>query len=446
VAVSGGQDSLALLHCLHDLREELGVALHVAHLHHGIRGEEADDDAGFVTESCAGLGIPIEVGHASVPDLAREHQQSLEQAGREARRAFLRETACAHACSKIALGHTATDRAETVVMNILRGTGLEGLRGIPPVNGSTIRPLILATREQTAAYCATHDLHPRLDRTNLDTDAHLRNRIRLQLIPLLDVEYAPGIRDALLRLADTATAELAWTETLVEEAFAGAASRSGDVLCLRLAALADMPRGLLGRVLRRALSDMAGALTGFELAHIEVLADLAQHGRTGAELSLPFELRARREYNALVLEPARRDDSQLQGWEVTLVIPGEALLPTGGHLRAELVSCPDVGQAVLSASDAFLDLCATGPALTVRSWRHGDCIAPLGMAGTKKLQDVFVDEKVPRGQRHRIPVVTNSAGDVLWVAGLCLSRLAAVSRGGQASVCLQWTPCHADAG
>lgn len=439
VALSGGQDSLALLHALHALRDRLDITLHAGHLHHGMRGEAADADLKFLEELCAGLGVPLWSRRVSVGELAGERGISLEEAGRDARHEFLRDAATAHRCARIALGHTATDRAETVLMNILRGAGLDGLRGIRPVRDELIRPLISVTREETAAYCEAVGLEPRLDSTNLDTDAYLRNRIRLKLLPLIRAEYAGGVDGALLRLADAADQELAWTEAAVTKAFATATEESAAPTVLRLDALLALPEGLLRRVLRSAVRQVAGTLRGLTMRHVADLAELVRAGRVGAQVHLPFEVYAERGYNDVSLVRGRPAERQAVAWCVSLPVPGAVGLPHGGTLTATLRPRP-ADPRLLPNHEAVLDVAASGDALVVRGWRPGDRIRPLGMTGARKLQDVFGDAKVPRRERATVPVVVNSAGVVLWIAGLRLSRLAAVAPNARRCVHLVWEP------
>ena len=437
VALSGGQDSLALIHCLNALREDLGITLHAGHLHHGMRGEEADADLEFLEGFCEGLAVPLSSERVSVPDLARECGISIEEAGRGARYEFLREAAAANACNRIALGHTATDRAETVLMNILRGAGLDGLRGIPAVNEDIIRPLILITRDETAAYCERHGLAPRLDRTNLDADSHLRNRIRLRLLPLIAEEYAPGVEAALLRLAQAAEEELRWTEPTVEGALEKARELDADGAALKLTSLVALPDGLLTRVLRRWLSEVAGSLAGLTMGHVQELLALVRAGRTGARLHLPFEVHVERGYNHLVVTRAGAGSENGRTWQVALRAPGRVSLPEGGELTAELGGPPDDLRRT-PADEAYLDLEAAGQELLVRGWQEGDRISPLGMGGSKKLQDIFTDAKVARQERPRVPVVLNTKGEVLWVAGLCVSQAAAIGPQTARCVHLVW--------
>lgn len=438
VAVSGGQDSLALLHVLRDLQEEIGVSLRVAHLDHRIRGEKSAADARFVQELCSQWDVPCQVGVCDVPKQAAEEGTSMEQAARRARYEFLRETAAKHGCHKIALGHTASDRAETVLLNLLRGTGLKGLRGIPAVNGQVIRPLILVRREETATYCTACGLQFRLDETNLDVEGNLRNRVRLQLLPLLRQNYAPHIDESLQRLADAVCGELQWTEELVAEAYATATAQ-GEGLQLRLQRLQQLPCGLRNRVLMRALEELLGDLTGIGARHIAALEGLVLGGKVGAEVRLPFEVWAKRGYNKLVIGRGVQAASPLQPWEVALPIPGRARLPCGGVLDVR-VEPPPVDVKAAGPGEAFLCLRAGEAGLVVRSWREGDRMQPLGMCGHRKLQDLFVDAKVPRDERWLRPVVADGRGQIVWVAGLRIAEQAALQPGDTECLHLLWRP------
>ncbi len=241
VAVSGGPDSLSLLHVLRSLAVELDIELAVAHLNHKLRGESSDQDEAYVAGLCANWGLPCFVSHEDVAARARRQGLSLEEAGRGARYEYFSALAAEHDFNRVALGHTATDRGETVLINILRGSGLHGLRGIPPVRGIFIRPLITTSRETTIEYCRDQDLEPRWDETNLEASDFLRNKVRLELVPLLTEEYAGDPAESLLRVARAAEEELEWTEPLVEAAFAEVARTDGEKVSLDREKLAEMP-------------------------------------------------------------------------------------------------------------------------------------------------------------------------------------------------------------
>ena len=223
VAVSGGPDSLCLLHAIYNIREELDLSLYGAHLDHGLRGEASAKDAEFVAETFARLDIPLSLETADVPAFRTEHRLSVEEAARKVRYEFLARVATERQADAIALGHTADDQAETVLMHVIRGSGLSGLRGMEGVSRShsntgnpvLVRPLLGVTREETVDYCRELKLEPRHDESNLSTELK-RNRVRLELLPMLE-SYNPRIRDALVRLSQSSAGTWPiWKARLIE--------------------------------------------------------------------------------------------------------------------------------------------------------------------------------------------------------------------------------------
>lgn len=418
VAVSGGQDSVALLFTLHSVRQRLGLRLAVAHVNHGLRGEESDRDSKFVQELGTRLALPVYVRRVRVPAGA-----GVEERARTARLSALRAIAHKAGADRIALGHTATDRAETVLMNILRGAGLEGLAALPASSRDLVRPLLGVTRAETAAYCAARGVEPRQDHTNLDQRI-LRNRIRLSLLPLLEQEYQPRISEALVRLAEIAEAELDWTRLLVHEALQRAVTSRDRGLALSLDKLSELPRGLRTRVLREAVGEARGDLQRITFEHVQSLSSLVD-GRTGARVKLPG-LWAERTAEMIVLtRPARL---KAREFEVSLTIPGEVKIPDIGlALSAEVRPLTECDITLRGPMCAHLDAAVTGYELVVRSRRRGDRITPLGMTGRKKLHDLLIDKKIPRFDRECIPVVARPGGEILWVVGHVISERAKVN-------------------
>jgi tRNA(Ile)-lysidine synthase len=445
VACSGGPDSVALLHLLWTLREERGLRLGVAHLHHGLRGAEADADAAYAAALADRLGLPLVSERADVPALARERRESPEAAARWARYDFLQRAARAGGWDRVALGHTASDRVETVLLNLLRGSGLHGLRGMPAARGRLVRPLILAWREETEAYCAYLDLHACLDRSNLDPEHATRNRVRLHLLPLLRAEYNPSVDEALLRLAEAAEEELAWTEPQVA-ALAECALRrveiasppcpplpageGGEGLAIDLAALAEAPAGLRHRLLRAAWARVTGETWDLAAADYQALDHLARRSQTGREVALPRDIYAQKGYNEIVLVPASRRRRAAPTWETHLLpAEGSVELPEIGRtIRLERLrqQPSELGQA--RGCQIVLDAARVAWPLTVRAWQPGDRMVPLGMPGHRKVQDLFTDNKVPREERRSVPVVMDAEGEIVWVVGQALCDRAKVTQ------------------
>jgi tRNA(Ile)-lysidine synthase len=434
VAVSGGQDSLTLLHELAALAPELQISLVVAHLHHGLRGEEADADQRYVGELAAQFGLPYVTDRTDVAALAEAEKIGLEEAGRRARYRFFDRAADEQDCTRIALAHTATDRAETLLMNLFRGAGLPGLRSIPPRRGRIIRPLILVSRQETADYCRISSMRVCVDRTNLAPEP-TRNRLRADLLPQLEREYGPGIEAALCRAAEHVLDEIEWTEPLVQAALEQAGGPEG----LAVDALRDMPDGLRQRVLRRFLLEAGRALTDIGQERWEALEAFILKGQTGRRLELSPGLCVNLEYGTLRLAQSEEPSAAWDG-VIELLVPGRATLPDGRIVEA-LVTREAPALPSADAAQAVLDADKAGATLSLRLPRPGDRFVPLGMSGEKKLQDFFVDNKVPPRARQPL-LATRADGTIVWIVGHRVAQTARVDAQTTDYLTLQVTGDH----
>ena len=418
VAVSGGPDSLSLLHVLWSEREERGLAsVEAAHLNHGLRGEESAAEATWVAGWCAKRGIPCHVGLADVAALATERKISKQEAARAARYAFLEETAVQVGATKIATGHTRDDQVETVLMNILRGTGLDGLRGIPARRGPFVRPLLDVSRAEIEDYCSAHGLKPRRDPSNLSPDAYTRNRVRLDLLPQLARGYNPAVADALHRLSEIAGRDLDYLQAQADAALRDA-TRECDVfrLVLDRATLAGLHPALLRHVLRRGIVSLRGTGEGITHEHIErACRAVAAPVPRAFVLNLPHPLCTVRVTDEMLTLTLANVPASLADVAASLFVPGTARLPgTEWRVRASFDTLP--GAVVLDADTISPD------ALTLRNWRQGDRVDPLGMGGQhKKVGDIFTDAKVPRAERHCVPIIADARG-IVWVVGHCVAE------------------------
>lgn len=420
VAVSGGQDSVTLALLLAELAEQLEISLVIGHLHHGLRGEEGDADQACVASLAQRLGGPFVTEQADVAALAAEERCGLEEAGRTARYAFFERAAREHRCSKTALGHTGTDRAETLLMNLFRGSGVYGLRAIPPRRDSIIRPLILVSRQETGDFCRSRDIVACHDACNADS-SFLRNRVRADLLPHLEREYGPGIEAALCRAADSVWDEVEWTEPIVAQAMQEALTgQSGEALSVR--ALQAMPTGLRHRVLRRFLQQVGIGHRNISSERWAALEEFVIRPQTGRKLELSLGRGVQIEYDSFKVCP--QVEPPLSVASVVLAVPGKATLPDGTTIEAGLRSHSEALPAA-NSPQAVLDAERAGTELTVRYPQPGDRFTPLGMKGSKKLQDFFIDNKTPARERHPL-LVTNLHGEILWVVGHRLAETAKV--------------------
>ena len=411
VAVSGGPDSVALLVTLAKLAAALDVEVCAAHFNHHLRGDESRRDQECAQRTATTLGVRCVVGNAV--DLSGV--SNLEARARDQRYAFLSRAAAAEGCTKIATGHTMNDQAETLLMRLLRGTGWDGLAGIPPVREERIvRPMIECSRQQVLTFLKAHALAFCDDSSN-DDRRLLRNRVRHDVLPLLRT-INPNVMRALASTAEILAGEVAFLE---------AASRSllpAQRSSLPVAAVVAAPAALRGRMVRTWLKSQRGDVRKLTMAHVRAIVDLALGQQPGACVRLPRAERVVREYEQLrwqVGETPAVDEPPQE------LVPGSAVsLASGWRISMELRG------AVTPQSPDLWEIAADADVLraplVVRSARPGDRIRPLGLRGSRKLQDIFVDRKLPRAHRWSFPVV-EAAGELLWVPGMVRSGSALIT-------------------
>jgi len=447
IAVSGGADSVALLHLLHESARRCRWRLTVAHLNHGIRGRAAGEDARFVEAMARRLRIPCVIGKARVPALAKRRGHSLEMAARDARYAFLARTAKAVKADMIATAHTADDQAETILLKLMRGAGRGGLSGMAGVTEwrgiPVVRPLLGMTRQGIESYLRERKLTWREDESNRDT-AFLRNRVRHELLPLLERDYNPKIREALLRTGEILGAEDGWMDGMAL-GILDDCTLPGTT-GLKVKPLHGHPLAARRRVIRLWLvrCGLPEPFLDFDtVARVDAL--LARRNRGSATVELRQGWRVRRQYDQIKLMPPNSSGcpQSTSIKPVRLSCPGETIVP-GLGLRITTTLAPGIvkerghGPGVLPVR-ATISAGALGKrALWIRLVRPGDRISPFGMKGSRKLQDILVDAKVPRAERARIPVL-ECDGEVVWMPGYRIARAWAVSDGTRNNIQLMLT-------
>jgi len=426
VAVSGGADSLCLLHVLHNITPGLGCTLHVAHLNHMLRGDEAEDDALFVRLQCEALGLPCTVECRNVETYRALHKCSLEEAARVLRYEFLAKVARTVGATTVATGHTRDDLVETVFLHMLRGTGTHGLRGLDMVASlpcqsplepeplTVVRPLLDVSREETEEYCRGLGVIPRVDSSNAST-AFLRNRVRAELLPLAR-ELNPRFDDALVRLAQAAGDDDEFISEMARLLWRRIATASADEVRIDAGAFESAAPSLQHRLVVQAVRYLVGDvrdLSAKQVRSVQALASAGQRARVETVGGLVWRRTA---HDLVVSEGGAARGHVRPGLPdgcVALEVPGETKVP-GWDVKAstgDAASCADTGRFV-----ACLNADRIGSQLCVRKRRQGDRFQPLGMEAEKKLQDFMVDEKVPLEMRDYVPLVC--AGErIAWVVG-----------------------------
>ena len=439
VAVSGGADSVALLRVLLELQAELGIVLGTAHFNHGLRGTESETDQAFVANLAREHGLEFFAGRENVRDYATTNKLSLEAAGRKLRYEWLVQLAEEQRLDSVATAHTLDDQAETVLLKFLRGAGTRGLAGIYPSveaqnNVRIVRLLLSVTRDQVEIYLSSLGQSWREDETNLD-HRHARNRVRHELLPLLEREYNPNLRQVLSDSADVARADEEYWQTLADRELRsrtlgrGASPETirskGTISPEHLLSLTDfpsLPLALRRRLLRR-FAELHGLALDFE--HGEVLLRCAR-GEVG-QTELPDGWTALRRGSCLELR-APAPDSVFAGYEYGLPLPGEVHIPEIGLTVRAVIVGEEFARESDDASNFFsADLLA--PVLTVRNWRSGDRFWPLHSGSEEKLKRLFAEKHIPAEKRASWPVVL-SGEQIVWVRGFPVARAFAWNRRG----------------
>jgi tRNA(Ile)-lysidine synthase len=429
IGVSGGPDSMALLHLLDRLAAGLKIRLGIAHLNHCLRGPSADNDASVVNRAALTLKIPCHTARARVIKVKQKLGLSLEEAGRRVRYAFFNRTMVDAGYNKLALGHQSDDNAEQVLMALLRGAGLRGLSGIAPVRDNRIiRPLINARRTQIEDYLSKAGIAFVSDASNDDL-RFVRNRVRKRLLPLLAVEYNPRIADHLNRLADLTRTEAAWTDGLVAVEYERALiARQEGVIRLSSNALNEAHPALARRLVLAALQDLTGNLQRITFAHVQSVLHLIRTGSDGKECHLPGGIRIRRSGDRLIVEVIPGNCRQtaestfakkvVRATEIPIPLPATVRVEAMGiglrffHCRADQLPRWER----VDHRRAHFDLARLSFPLTVRPVVPGDRFTPLGAGGSQKLKKFFIDHRIPRQVRAVTPVLADQQR-IIWLVG-----------------------------
>ena len=441
VAVSGGPDSVALLLILQHLSREYSLKLIVAHLNHGLESGLADAGEAFVQDLSKSLGLTCESRKVDVASLSRMLKKSIEETAREERYRFLEEVCRRHHARKIALGHHAQDQAETVLMNLLRGSGREGMKGMAPVrDGLYIRPLLNVTRTEISHYLSERHVPYLTDPSNID-ERYFRNKVRHRLLPELKAGYDQHLEEHLCRTAEIFRLEDDYLKrrvtSLYEDPRMVRYDEAHQETRISLSVFLNLHEALQGRLIKHLLLVQAGRRQGIGYVHIHDVKALMRCPHPSGLLHLPFGLEARREYDILVIGRRKRPPrvpgaSGLKGgmapfgrledrfMTCDVDIPGQIRLDEQKRgLALDLVDRAEVRFG--KTETAYMDYDRIQPPLKMRAWLPGDRIQPLGMSGMKKVKKWFIDRKIPLEARKNMPLLVDGAS-VIWVAGQLISE------------------------
>jgi tRNA(Ile)-lysidine synthase len=413
VAVSGGADSVCLLHLLRELAPRWNLHLSVLHLDHGLRGAESEEDAAFTGRLAAELGFPFVLRRAELAAV----QDNLEQAGRGARLAFFTEAIANGSVDRIAVGHTRSDQAETVLFRFLRGAGTAGLAGIRPVTaGGIVRPLVAVDRAEVEQFLRERAIPWREDSTNRSLQ-FARNRIRRELLPALARDWNPAIVQTLSHTADWALAEESYWETEIDRLAALYLIPQNGFVLLKTGCLRDLPLAAARRLVRRAMETVRGDLRSIDFAHIAAVLDMAATTEGHGRLQAP-DLDIMRSFDWLRFGRPMKDGLQNRNYRLPAPVPGKLRVPGSNRvLSLEIVENSEnseTGDSVYNVKEmGEVDWERLSGPLDLRNWRPGDQYQPLGNTGEEKIKTLFQQFRIPLWERRHWPVLTDG-NSIVW--------------------------------
>ena len=416
VGVSGGPDSICLLHLLWCIQKEYNLTLYAVHLNHQFRGIDSDGDASYVKEFCNQHNIPAFIYTENVAEYALLKKMTDEEAGRELRYRYFHEILVSQKADKIAVAQNKEDQAETVIMRLMRGSGIEGLSAMDyKRDNCVIRPLLNSSRMEIESYCERQGLKPRIDKTNFQA-VYARNRVRLELIPYIEENFNKNITDTLCRTADLLREDSQFINQIAQLNYEKITIKLKQEIIINKKDFEKQHIVIKKRVIRLGIKEVSGALKDVENKHIENILEFIQRDRVGGEIDLPNNITAKVDYEAIRLRHNYKsiitDDFE---YKISI---GESI-----HLKeVDMVLSTrilDYFQVLENSADKHIecfDLNKIKREIVVRNRRKGDRFNPLGMAGSKKLKDFFIDEKVPRDIRDHIPLVCDG-DEIIWIVG-----------------------------
>lgn len=448
VAVSGGPDSVALMHILKHLagEPELGLRLVCAHVNHGFRGAESERDAEFVRDISHQLGIPFELGSFDIPAYMEQSGKGAQVAAREKRYEFLHDVARRYGASKIALAHHADDQAETVMMRILRGSGPSGLAGMRvkrrEKNVELIRPLLRIYKTELVQACHSNGIEYVTDSSNLSVK-YARNAVRLDVLPFLG-QYNGQLPQSLNRLAELIREEDDYLDQEAARCYREMVRNEGGIISYRAASFATLHVALQRRLIKLILNYLPLSTEESDYIKIEAIRKGTVNGQTSTwNLDLGSGIRCIREYDVISYIPYAQGNQTPSYTYLVNHIPAEVRIPGTKHRLLLMeqdvdIGASDHGMPSLSKDEAIFDADELAFPLTVRSRLPGDVMKVMGLSGSKKVKDIFIDDKIPPAQRAQIPMIVDGKGRIVWIPGIRRSAIAAVTSSTSRWISMIW--------
>ncbi|MFL0252126.1 tRNA lysidine(34) synthetase TilS [Clostridium neuense] len=419
VAVSGGPDSICLLHLLNSIKSKFDMEICAAHVNHCLRGAEADADEEFVRRFCEELNVDFYVKRVDINKLAKEKKLSSELAGREARYDFFEEVMEKFRGNKIAIAHNANDRAETILMRIIRGTGLDGMVGIKPMRDEVfVRPLINTSRNDIEKYCLDNKISPRIDKTNLER-LYTRNKIRLDLIPYIMNNFNEDVVAALNRLGDIVSIDNDYMQKIANKKYDSYCYLDEKNIIIKKEAFCEH-EAVLSRMIRRAISELTGNVYNIEKKHVEDIIHIQQVG-TGKKVNLPNNIVAHNNYGDICFEVKSNDIIDNKKIYEASIENSHVISFNGFKFEVTLLESKTDIKLKQDDYVKYFDANKVGTNISIRYRNDGDKFKPLGMKSFKKLKDIFINLKIPREDRIKIPLIC-FGNEIAWIVGHKISE------------------------
>lgn len=426
VGVSGGPDSMALLYVLLEIEPLIKFNIYVAHVNHGVRGEDAKSDQLFVEEIAKNLNLPYYTKNVNMIEYGKEKGISSEEAGRELRYGFFREILDSVGGGKIAVAHNMNDQAETLIMRFLRGTGIDGLKGMDFKTKDIIRPILGIDRGEIESYIENNNIKTVLDKTNLEP-IYSRNKVRLELIPYIEKNFNPNIINTLWRLSRIASMDSEFLEEYSEGRYNNIVkNQDKHSIILDGGKLFEEDKSIQQRIIRIAILKINGSLQGITEIQISSVINLFMGSNTGKEVHLSNNIIAKTSYGDLIIEKGINRYVNKYFYELKF-LGLNVLEDIGYSFNIEIFPKDDGFTMNKGKNIKYFDFDMVKGNLAVRNRLDGDRLIPFGMKGTKKLKDYFIDEKVPKEMRDKIPLIVDEE-NILWVVGYRTNDLYKVTK------------------